>query len=304
MKIKIKENSYTIISLLLLLFYSNIGFAQNHEYRANFKYESPIGNHIVTDSQYEELKDILQSIYSSKNLFSHQSPFIIVPSVKILSEKIAGEIQVVKVVKIELGLTTQGINDDYIFHKFRQVYTITAENSNSAISKAIQLVQKEQKLKTFFDDCNKNIVNFYESNCATILNTVKVNIEREEYAKAFDYLRYVPETVNCYQESEKIITKIYLDSKEENCRNLVQKAHAAESQRDYSKALYYLQFVETNVNCYSSATALVEKIGGRVDEQVIRDFEMEKLKFSKLTDLKKMEILSKEIDYLEVTMNE
>lgn len=65
-----------------------------------------------------------------------------------------------------------------------------------------------------------------------------------------------------------------------------------------------MQFVDTNVECYTNASALVKKIGERVDEQVLRDFEMEKLTFSKLTDLKKMEIIAKEIDYLTVTINE
>lgn len=304
MIMKFKTKKATVLGLLFLLFSYNTLIGQTKEYHANYDYEPPIGNHIVTDEQYEQLKDILQGIYSSKNLFSHQSPFLIVPSVKIINEKIAGEIQVVKVVKLEIGLTTQGINDDFVFHKFRHAFTITANNTTEAISKAIQQLQKEQKLKTFFSESNKNIVAFYQSNCATVLNTVRVNIERQEFLKAFNYLRYVPETVSCYQESEKLITKIYIDSKEENCRNLVQKAHAAEAQRDYSKALHYLQFVETNVTCYSSASALIEKIGERVDEQVIRDFEMEKLTFSKLTDLKKMEILAKEVDYLGVTTSE
>lgn len=304
MIMKSKTTKVTILSVLFLFFSFNTLFSQSQEYQANYNYDPPVGNHTVTIEQYEQLKDILQGTYTSKNLFSHQSPFAIVPSIKIISEKIAGEIQVVKVIKLEIGLTSQGINSDFVFHKFRHVFTITADNASEAISKAIQQLRKEQKLKSFFIESNKNIVAFYQSNCATVLNTVRVNIERQEYSKAFDYLRYVPETVSCYQESEKIITKIYLDSKEENCRNLVQKAHAAESQRDYSKALYYLQFVETNINCYSSATALVEKIGERVDDQVIRDFEMEKLKFSKLTDLKKMEVLAKEVDYLGVTINE
>ena len=110
--------------------------------------------------------------------------------------------------------------------------------------------------------------------------------------------------MSCYKESEKIITKIYLESKEENCKRLVQKAHAAEANREYKKALHYLQFVEPTVACYNSAAELTNKISGRLDEKVLRDFEMEKLTFSKLSDLKKMEIISKEIDSVNVVINE
>ncbi|EID72432.1 hypothetical protein [Imtechella halotolerans] len=293
-----------ILGLLLLLMCPLSSYAQVETYEANYMIIEPSGNQDATKKQFADLIEIVKENYSSRNLFSHQSPFVIVPSIKIISEKIAGEIQVVKVVKLEIGLTVQGKDDDYVFHKFKHIYTITAEDAQGAISKAIRSIAKEPKLKTFFKESNKNIVDFYESNCATILSTVKVNIERQEYAKAFDYLRYVPETVSCYKESEKIITKIYLESKEENCKRLVQKAHAAEANREYKKALHYLQFVEPTVACYNSAAELTNKISGRLDEKVLRDFEMEKLTFSKLSDLKKMEIIAKEIDSVNVVINE
>lgn len=65
-----------------------------------------------------------------------------------------------------------------------------------------------------------------------------------------------------------------------------------------------MQFVEPTVACYNSAAELTNKISGRLDEKVLRDFEMEKLTFSKLSDLKKMEIIAKEIDSVNVVINE
>lgn len=301
------KTTYKGSALLILYFFLLVsiqGFCQTSPYKANYMFEVPVGKQIASEAQFEQLKEMVINAYTSKNLFSHQSAFVIVPSIKIISEKNAGEAHVIKVVKVEIGLTTQGKDDDYVFHKFRQVYTITADHVESAISKGIASLAKEQKLKSFFDQSNQNIAAFYESNCATILNTVKVNIERQEYLKAFDYLRYVPETVTCYKESERIITKIFIDSKEENCRKLVQKAHASEAKQDYTKALYYLQFVDPTVTCYSSAADLVNKIESRIDEKTLRNFEMEKLTFSKLSDLKKMEIIAKEVDFISLTLNE
>lgn len=301
---KFKGNKKAFLCLLVCLFYQFSGFGQTQNYKANYTFVQPEGKQVASNGQYENLIEIVKDTYTSNNIFSNQSPFVIVPTISILSEKTAGEVQVVKVIKLEIGLSAQGREDDHVFNKFKKVFTITADDATSAISKALVSLKDDTKIKTFIDQSNSSILSFYQSNCNVILKTVKVNIDRQEYAKAFDYLRYVPEMVSCFKEAEGIITKIFLDSKEENCRKFVQKAHAAEVQKDYNKALFYLQFVDTNVECYTNASALVKKIGERVDEQVLRDFEMEKLTFSKLTDLKKMEIIAKEIDYLTVTINE
>jgi hypothetical protein len=298
--------NYKISILLVILFslWSTILFGQKTAYKANYVIEIPIENQVASRSQYEYLTNILKENYTGGNLFSNQSPFVLIPSIRILSEQIAGEVQVVKVIKIEIGLVTQGKDDNFTFKRFKQSYIITAENRSIAIDKALDKVNNQQKLTTFFEQSNQKILEFYESNCSNVLNSVKVNIERKEYLRAFDFLRYVPESTTCFQESEKLITKIYADSKEESCRILVQKALSEEAQRDYTKALFYLQFVDTGTDCSSSATALVNKISERIDASVLRDFEMEKLKFSKLTDLQKIEIIAREVDSIDLTLND
>lgn len=295
---------YKVHTLLLFLFWSIVTLGQKKEYQANYIIEEPVNKQVASKSQLDELNDILKENYTGGSLFSNQSPFVLIPSITIISEQTAGEVQVVKVIKLEIGLTSQGKDDRSIFNRFRHSYIITAEDRSKAIDKALVLFRKERKLKTFFEQSNQNIVAFYESNCSTVLNTVKVNIERKEYLKAISYLSYVPETTSCYKESERIITKIFLDSKEESCRALVQKALEEEAKRDYTKALYFLQFIETNTKCYNSATALINKISDKIDEATIRNFEMEKLKFSKLTDLQKMEIIAKESNYIRLTIQE
>lgn len=301
---KFKRNKKVLMGLLFCLCYQFHGFGQTKDYKASYTFDKPKGNQIASEEQYENLIAIVKDTYPSKNLFSNQSPFVVVPAITIISEKIAGEVQVVKVVKLEIRLTAQGKDNDYVYNKFTKVFTLTADNVSSAISKAILSIRNDPKIITFFDKSNQNIVSFYQKNCNVILNTVKVNVDRKEYAKAFDYLRYVPETVTCFKDAEGIMTKIFLDFKEENCRKLVQNARVAEAQKEYKTALLYLQFVDTNVGCYTDAVALVKKIGARVDEKTLRDFEMEKLVFSKLSDLKKMEIIAKEVDYFGVTINE
>ncbi len=298
--------NYKISTLLvvLLCLWSTIIFGQKKAYKANYVIEIPIEKQVASISQYKYLTNILKESYAGGNLFSNQSPFVLIPSIKIISEQVAGEVQVVKVIKIEIGLVTQGKDDNFTFNRFKQSYIITAENRSIAIDKALDKVNKEQKLVTFFEQSNQKILEFYESNCSNILNTVKVNIERKEYLKAFDFLRFIPESTTCFQESEKLITKIFADSKEESCRILVQKALSEEAQRNYTKALYYLQFIDTGTTCYSSAIHLVNKISDRIDSSALRDFEMEKLKFSKLTDLQKIEIIVKEASSINLTIKD
>ncbi|EDM44320.1 hypothetical protein SCB49_04805 [unidentified eubacterium SCB49] len=283
---------------------TSFSWAQDDVYQANYTFDTPEGSRLVSKAQYEHLTDIVKDSYSSKNLFSNQSPFIIVPKIRVLSEKTAGEVQVVKVVKVEIKLSSQGKSDDYVFNTIRKVFTLTAPDAKEAISDAINKFSRSAKIKTFFDESNQNIVSFYQDNCDKLLSTVKVNIEREEYAKAIAHLKYVPESVTCFKEAEGIITNIFKESKEEHCKILVQKAHAQEVLKDYTKALFYLQFIDPSADCYATASELITHIGERVDEQVLRDFEMEKLTFSKLSDIKKMDLLAKHVDNLEVVIND
>lgn len=282
--------------MLLFMFFQTTNSVVAQEYKANYTFVEPKATKELSAKQYQHLTNVLKSAYASDNAFSNQSSFLVIPKITIISEKIAGEIDIVKVVKLKIEVTIQNEMDGFVFNKLNKHLIATGADTQSAITKAINSFEDDVKINVFFSQSNQKIVAFYENNCANLLSNAKVAIERKEYKKAFNFLKYVPEKVSCFEEVESITTKIFLDTKEANYQRLIRKAEAAEAAKNYKRALSYLKYIEPNNSSYAKALEMIKQMGILVDKKLFQDFEAEKEAFNKLDAKRKLEAFRDEMD--------
>jgi hypothetical protein len=281
-----------ILLLSFALVKSTILFSQQSN---NISYDFLIVSNSkdVTKKNYETLVNKLKSIYQNRVSFSNQSPFTIVPYINIVERKSTGEMHQNFLFKIDMGLGARNIDNNIEFNSYQKRFLIVGTNQDLAVAKAIDQIKfNDPALKDFFEVANNNIIKFYKENCDKIISSAKTNIARKEFNKAFNSLKYVPEDIACYKEVETLITSIYNSNKDDNCRKLLQQAHILEARQQYSKALDLLKYIDPAATCYKDVADLLQQIGRKVDKQVYRDFEMNKLKFIKLSDLEKVKILA------------
>lgn len=294
-----------------MLFACNVFMANAQDLASSvaFQLEMPESNgtvdndHRVETEHYTILVNKVKSAYKNNASFSNQSPFAVVPRIEVVNDRNAGEMQRVRVVTVEIYLTVQDRENGLSFGEFNKSFIATGDNTKLAISKAVnQLKSNDPRLKSFFSEANTNIIKFYKENCPKILKSAETNIKRKEFSRAFNMLKYIPEDLDCFREVENLITEIYRNNKEESCRKLLQKAQVEAAKENYGKALRFLIYVDPTTSCYQDVSSLIGEIGKKVNEDSLKEFEMEKLVFEKMTDLQKMEILVSEADILNVTV--
>lgn len=296
---------YRKLTLILALFFGVLTFAQEST-AIGFRYTLPqiSPNDAVSKKHYQQLEQRIKRGYGKTNIFATQTPFSIVPHIEVLDAKNAGEVHMVKVVKVAVLLSIEDLDNQIQFNSFETTLLATDDNLSKAISKAIrQMKASDPKFRMFFTEAEKNILTFYKNNCAKIVKAAKTNIERKEFNKAYANLMYVPESIACYNEVERLMTSIYQRTKDENCREMMHKAHLEKVQENYDVALNYLSLIDPKASCYTDVSKLIDEVGVSIGKESMNDFNMKKLRFEKMTDLEKIRILAPNADFLQINFD-
>lgn len=290
-----------LIFVFLSLFLANsISFGQSSSV-VSYRYDvsNVITTGDITGEHYDLLEQKIKNSYPGKSVFSNQTPFSIVPNIKVLDAKNSGEMH--KVVKLGVSLSIEDLDNYIAFKQYETIVLATDSNLPKAISKAIkQIKSSDPKLKNFFLEAEKDIQSFYQSNCSKIIKSARVNIERKNFNKAFALLKYVPEDGVCFSEAERLLTRIYIDSKEENCREMLHKGRLEKAGGNYSEAVNHLSYIDPTADCHSEAVKLLKEIDELLTEKTLSELKMKQLEYEKKTELEKVKILANAADYLKM----
>lgn len=268
-----------------------------------FRYDlsGALENEDITLEHYHFLEQRLKNSYPKKTIFSEQTPFSIVPNIMLLDAKTSGEMHMVKVVKVGVTLSVEDLDNHILFKQFETTLLATDNDLPKAISKAIkQFKSTDPKLKTFFQEAEKNVMDFYKNNCSKLIKSAQTKIDRKEFNKAYALLKYVPENTSCYNEASRLITQIYINSKDENCREMLNKARFEKAQRNYPEAIQYLSLIDPSANCYPEAIKLLGEIDDANVKTATEELKLKQLEFEKKTELEKLKILASKADFLQM----
>ncbi len=255
----------------------------------------------ITVNHYRLLENKIKGSYSSSNIFTTQTPFSIIPKIQLVDVKNAGEMNVVKVVKVGVTLSVEDIDNNIRFKQYNTEVLGTDKDLSLAITKALnQIKPSSPKLKKFFEEAEESILSFYTNNCSKLLSTAKTHIEREQFNRAYALLKYVPENVSCYKEAERLITSIYNTSINKNCNEMLHKAQIEKANQNYERALKHLHYVDPSSSCYPKVEKLIHGIESLIDKQSSEKHTEERQKYAEKSAREKMKVLSMLADYLQI----
>ena len=288
--------------LILFLFFSVL--VQGQESTAvNYRFSMPkvASTDGVNAEHYEQLEQKIKGSFSKKNIFAAQTPFSVVPYIEVVDAKNAGEVHMVKVVKIAVKLSIEDMDNQIQFNRFETTMLATDEDMPKAISKAIrQMKTSDPKFRAFFTEAEKNVMTFYTENCDKIVKTAQTHINRKKYDRAYAMLRYVPENMKCFNQVERLMTSIFNSSTEVNCREMLLKAKTEMAKKEYNQALQYVNLIDSKSSCYADVSKLLTEIGTLVNQKSIDDYRKKKLEYERKSELERLKILGTQADYLKI----
>lgn len=296
---------YRSFVFLTVVLFSSLTYGQSANTAINFSYKTPDvkTKNGVNKAHYTLLGQNIKGSYKQRgkieegnNFLSTQTPFEIVPSITVVDVKNAGDIETAKVVKVVLRLSIKDAASEMLFNQYKKTVIATDKNLQKAIAKALNEIKtSDPKLKSLFTEAEANILTHYKKNCAKILKSANTHVERKEYNKAYGLLKYVPENMSCFADVERLITKIYVENIENNCKKMMLQARIAEAEEDYAMTLYHLGFIDPSSSCYNEALKLIKDVKAQKDKDDLKafiiTFDEGTLRFSKMSDLEKIRIL-------------
>lgn len=151
-----------------------------------------------------------------------------------------------------------------------QVKTVGTNETKSYINAIKNINVNSPQLAKFVDDGRQRILDYYQSQCQTIIKDAESKAARKQFEEALAMLTCVPTVSDCYDQALVLGDDIFQQYVDELCdRNLAKARAAWAAGQDYEaadEAGKYLGEIYPYAKCYGEATELYNEIKSRIRE--------------------------------------
>ena len=198
------------LSLLILVLLSNIVMAQ-------YIRVLPVSTDNIGNNAAEMLHDRLNQAVSLNGMAStdNSNKFLLIPSVTVTSVEPTTTTPVQYVAEIEISLSLVDNSRKLLISQEILTRKGVADNESGAVTESIKSLKgRDPKLKKLIVNAKNEIIEYYNTECEKIIETINAYIEMEMYDEALDELNAIPQTdadLECYKNSIDILNKISVE---------------------------------------------------------------------------------------------
>lgn len=198
------------LSLLVFVLLSNIVMAQ-------YIRVLPVSTDNIGNNAAEMLHDRLNQAVSLNGMAStdNSNKFLLIPSVTVTSVEPTTTTPVQYVAEIEISLSLVDNSRKLLISQEILTRKGVADNESGAVTESIKSLKgRDPKLKKLIVNAKNEIIEYYNTECEKIIETITAYIEMEMYDEALDELNAIPQTdadLECYKNSIDILNKISVE---------------------------------------------------------------------------------------------
>lgn len=177
----------------------------------------PLGSSNVSNTASEILYDRLNQAISLNGAVSidNSNRFLLVPSVSIVSIKPAVMFPIRFVAEIEISLSLIDNTRKVLVSQEILTKKGVAGNEIKAVNDAVKsLKSRDTKLKKFIVNGKKEIIEYYNTECENVLETINEYIKMRKYEEALNELNaisHIDAELDCYKRAMDILSDIPLE---------------------------------------------------------------------------------------------
>ena len=207
------------LSLLILVLLSNIVMAQSIRVL-------PVSTDIIGNNAAEMLYNRLNQAVSLNGMAStdNSNKFLLIPSVTVMSVEPTTTTPVQYVAEIEISLSLVDNSRKLLISQEILTRKGVADNESGAVTESIKSLKgRDPKLKKLIVNAKNEIIEYYNTECEKIIETINAYIEMEMYDEALDELNAIPQTdadLECYKNSIDILNKISVEQQTKSNNNI------------------------------------------------------------------------------------
>lgn len=172
---------------------------------------------------------------------------------------------------LEMTLYIADYVDQKVFASTSINITAVGTNETKSLINGIKTINvNSPQLAQFVETGKQRILDYYQSQCRTIVNNAKSMAARKQFEAALASLTGVPTVSDCYDEALAVGDEIFQQYVDELCdRNLAKARSVWAAGQDYAaadEAAKYLSGIYPYAKCYPEAMELYNDIKGRIRE--------------------------------------
>ena len=271
--------------LILFSFFVFVNtFAQSKNSGSTLVISSIVPDFSVKEFPYVKsiLEDKLLNIVSSSGIGGYSgSRFFIAPKISVTEKKkIPGPGGAI-LFKANLTLIIADNTDQKVINTYSSPISGIGYTDFESVSEALKsLNPDDEKLKRFMIDSRSRIIDYYNSNCNSIIQFAEANSSNQPDDVLYNLSLIPIQNSDCYEKEMRLTKLIIQNQIATKCSNAISKARLAWSKgnNEYSanEAFKILNSIEMNNQCAVDASALAQEISS-----VFQTYEKNRLEIDK-----------------------
>lgn len=222
----------------------------------------------LTSSSERVLVNKLRQICTKNGLAGegYEQRYVIAPDIAVLSKDITPTAPPMIAYTLEVTLYIGDAVNGTIFFSYTKELKGVGKNETKAYLAALKRINPSSlEIKEFIEKGKKGIIDYYNTQCESILSEANVMSQRKEFEKALDLLLTIPNVCEeCYKKSQSLSVEIYKAQMDEECVEFIQAAKEAKTNSDWDLASQYLYLILPDTKCYDEAQELIKEIEGNI----------------------------------------
>jgi hypothetical protein len=212
--------------------------------------------------------------------------FVIIPAINITSKNITSTAPTMYANKYDVTFYTANILDGSIFSSATFSFKGVGESPLKAFINGIENTKIDQQaFAKLLSDGKDKALNYFESNCAKILQEAKTEAAQKNYNQAILILKTIPKEVDCYKSTGDLIEKFFYAHNAQNCNDLLAQMKAelgkqSEMGNFNPTAMSYYALIPMDAPCYKEAQNIYSNYQKKLDPNAKQRWANEEREFN------------------------
>lgn len=213
-----KNKNLLILSVILFL---SISVAKAQSIRV-----LPISSSQINETAASLLYNRLNQVVSLNGIGStdNSNRFLMISSVSVLSIEATETVPINYVAEVEISIFIVDNSKKLLMSQEIITRKGVADNETKAVQEAIKSIKgRDPKLKKMITVAKDRILDYYNNECETVMQTINTYLEMEMYDEALNELNAIPQidaNLDCYNNSMNILSKISMEQQQSSNNNI------------------------------------------------------------------------------------
>ena len=279
----------TILSIIFIIIFEFL-FSQTNNFTIGILLPEP--NSKINESGISKLEIKLTNFLNKSDVFSYgySNDFVLCPIIDITeSGLVQGGLENLAVAKVEISFVIKQLSTGKTYGSITKTFKGSGKNESQALANSFsQIIPSDKILHDFLSESKNNIEKYYAENCSKIIQNANNIAKTGDYEQSISLLQSIPDTKNnCFENAQKTSITYYKLYHKKLCSSYITKAKSEIALNNFENATYYLNFIDSESDCYKDAENLINQISSKIIKKENQTIDLETKRINAVKEIGK-----------------